>query len=68
MTEQHDTRREFGAVPIVLVIAAAGLAVFGGIWLGPWAAVIVTVGFALVVIAGVVVWASRRGVRVMRRR
>ena len=61
MTEQHDTRREFGAVPIVLVIAAAVLAVLGGIWLGPWAAVIVTVGFALVVIAGVVVWASRRG-------
>jgi hypothetical protein len=61
VTEQHDTRREFSAVPVAVVVSAAGLAVFGGVWLGPWAAVIVTVVFALVAIGALVVWAMRRG-------
>ena len=60
MAEQHETAREFGAVPVVVVVFAIGAAVVGGIWLGPWAAVVVTVGFALAVIAALTVWSSRR--------
>ena len=60
MPEEHETRREFSAVPVVVIVSAIGLAVFGGIWLGPWAAVVVTVGFALIVIAALIVWAMRR--------
>jgi hypothetical protein len=60
MAENHETRSEFGAVAIVLVVAAVGIAVFAGIWLGIVAAIIVTVGFALVAIAALVVWSSRR--------
>ena len=60
MPAEHETRREFGAVPVVVVVFAIGLAILGGIWLGPWAAIVVTVGFALVVVAVLVVWSSRR--------
>ena len=47
MSEQHETGREFSAVPVVVVVFAIGFAIVGGIWLGPWAAIVVTVGFAL---------------------
>jgi hypothetical protein len=60
MAEPHDTRREFGAVPIVLVVFSVGLIVVVGIWLGPWGAVIVTVGFALLAIAALTIWPTRR--------
>jgi hypothetical protein len=60
MPTQHPTRREFSAVPVAIVVSAAGLAVFGGIWLGTWAAIVVTVGFALVAIAALIVWSMRR--------
>ena len=68
MTEQHDTRREFSAVPVAVVVGAVALAVFGGVWLGTWAAVIVTVVFALVAIGALVVWAMRRGSPAMLRK
>jgi len=61
MPEQHETRREFGAVPIVLAVAAVTVAVLVGLWLGAWAAIAVTVGFALAAIAALVVWSTRRG-------
>lgn len=60
MPTQHDTRREFSAVPVAVVVCAIGLAVFGGIWLGAWAAIVVTVGFALLAIAVLLVWSMRR--------
>jgi hypothetical protein len=60
MPEQHETGLEFSAVPVVVVIFAIGAVVAGGIWLGPWAAIVVTVGFALVVIAALTVWPLRR--------
>jgi hypothetical protein len=60
MPERHDTRREFSAVPVALVISAIGLIVFGGIWLGAWAAVVVTVGFALLAIAALIIWPTRK--------
>ena len=60
MPTQHDTRREFSAVPVAVVVCAIGLAVFGGIWLGAWAAIVVTVGFALLAIAALLVWSMRR--------
>ena len=58
MPEQHETAREFSAVPVVVVVFAIGAAVVGGIWLDPWAPIMVTVGFTLV--AGLVVWSMRR--------
>jgi len=58
--ERHYTRREFSAVPVALAISAIGLIVFGGIWLGGWTAVIVTTGFALIVIAALVASSMRR--------
>jgi hypothetical protein len=61
MPERHDTRREFSAVPVAVAVAAIGLAIFGGVWIGPWATIVVTVGFALFVIAALIVWATRRG-------
>ena len=60
MPEPHETRREFSAVPVAVVMAAVGLAVFCGIWIGAWAAAVVTVGFALIAIAALVVWSTRR--------
>jgi hypothetical protein len=60
MPEQHETAREFSALPVVVVVFAIGFAVVGGIWLGPWAAIVVTVGFALVVVAALIVWSLRR--------
>lgn len=54
-------RREFSAVPIAIGISAVVLAVLVGIWLGPWPAAIVTVGFALTLIAGMVAWSARAG-------
>jgi hypothetical protein len=61
MAEQHETRREFSAVPVAVAVSAIGLAVFGGVWLGGWAAIVVTVGFALLAIAALIVWSMRRG-------
>jgi hypothetical protein len=60
MPEQHETAREFSAVPVVVVVFAIGAAVAGGIWLGPWAAIVVTVGFALLAVAALIVWSMRR--------
>jgi hypothetical protein len=60
MPEKHETASEFSAVAVVLVLAAVGVAVFAGIWLGIVAAVIVTLGFALIAIAASIVWGTRR--------
>jgi hypothetical protein len=60
MSEKHSTWRELSAVPVVLVISAIVLAMLSGEWIGPWGAAIVTVGFALAVIAGLTVWSARR--------
>ena len=60
MPEQHETRREFSAVPVVVVVLAIVFAGAIGLWLGPWAALAVTVGVALVAIAALIVWSTRR--------
>lgn len=60
MKGRHETLRELSAVPIAIVVSAGGLAVLAGIWIGPWPAATVTVGFALTVIAGLVLWSTRR--------
>lgn len=41
-------------------MSAIVLAVLVGIWIGPWEAAIVTVGLALSVITGLVLWSTRR--------
>jgi hypothetical protein len=61
MTERRDTEREFSAVPIAIVVVLIAAAVFGGIWLGTWAAVLVTVVLALAVIGFLVYLFTRRG-------
>ena len=60
MPEQHETRSEFSAVAVVAVVFAIGFAIVGGIWLGPWGAIVVIVGFALIAIAALIVWSMRR--------
>jgi hypothetical protein len=59
MTGEHPVRREFSAVPIGLGVSAVVLAAALGFWLGPWSTAIVTVGFALTLIAGMVAWSAR---------
>ena len=54
MSESHESRREFGGALVAVVASAIGCAVFAGIWIGFWAAMIVTVGLALTGIAAVV--------------
>src|SRR5262245_48466815 len=61
MPERHETAREFSAVPVVVVVGGVGLAILGGIWLGLWAAIVVTAGFALALIAALIIWSVRRG-------
>jgi hypothetical protein len=61
MPEQRAPTHEFSALPLVAIVAAIGCAVFAGVWLGFWAAVIVTVGFALAAIGVLIWWAARRG-------
>jgi hypothetical protein len=56
----QDTKRELGPYPLVIVIAIGVVAVLSGIWIGGWAAALVTVGFALVLIAGIVAWSALR--------
>jgi hypothetical protein len=51
---------ELSAVPVAVMISGVTLAVLVGLWIGPWTAAIVTVGFALTVIAGLVTWSARR--------
>jgi hypothetical protein len=58
---EHETRREFSAVPLALAISAVVFAVWVGIWLGAWEASIVTVGFAVIAIAAVVGLLTRTG-------
>jgi hypothetical protein len=60
LNAKRDTLRELSAVPVAVVVSAIVLAVLVGIWDGPWPAAIATVGFALLVIAGLVVWSTRR--------
>jgi hypothetical protein len=45
---------------VAVVVSAIGCAVFAGIWIGFWAAVIVTLGLALIGIAAVIWWSTRR--------
>ena len=60
MSEPHESRAEFGGVLVAVVVSVIGGAVFVGIWIGFWAAVIVTLGLALIGIAGVIRWSTRR--------
>jgi hypothetical protein len=57
----REPTHEFSAFPLVLIVSAVGCAIFAGVWLGFWAAVIVTVGFALAAIGALIWWAARRG-------
>jgi hypothetical protein len=45
---------------VAVVVGAIGCAVFTGIWIGFWATVIVTVGLALIGIAAIIWWFTRR--------
>ena len=60
MSGQRETRVEFSGALIAVVVFVVGCGVVVGIWLGPLLAVIVTVGFALALIAGLLVWSTRR--------
>ena len=61
MPKDREPTHEFSAFPLVAIVSAIGCAIFAGIWLGFWAAVIVTAGFALGAIGGLIWWATRRG-------
>jgi hypothetical protein len=58
--EPHPARWEFSAVPVALATFGVAAAIFAGVWLGIWAALLVTVGFALVALVALVRWASSR--------
>jgi hypothetical protein len=60
MSGQRETRVEFSGALVAVLVSVVGCAIFVGIWLGPLAAVIVTVVLALAVIAGLLVWSTRR--------
>jgi hypothetical protein len=60
LNDSHESRREFGGALVAVVVAVVGCAVFAGIWIGFWATLIVTVGLALVGIAAVIWWGTRR--------
>jgi len=60
MSDQRETRVELSGALVAVAISVIGCGIFVGIWLGPLLAVIVTVGLALAVIAGLVVWSTRR--------
>ena len=57
--EKHETRREFGGALLLVVFFAIVCAVLVGLWIGFWAALAVTLGFALVGIAAAVRFATR---------
>lgn len=61
MTDRRDTEREFSAVPIALLVVAIAAAVFAGVWISGWVAVVVTVGFALAAIGLLIYLFARRG-------
>ena len=48
MTEEHETRFELAGVLIPVAVAAIVFAVCAGLFIGFWAAIIVTVGFGLI--------------------
>ena len=60
MNEPREPWFELSAVPIALAVMAAVLAALVGIWFDAWTAALVTVGFALTVLTGLVVWSERR--------
>jgi hypothetical protein len=60
LTEDHETRAEFGGALVTVVVLAIIGAVLVGIWIGFWAAMIVTAVFALIAIALLVQWSIRR--------
>jgi hypothetical protein len=60
LTEENETRFELGGVLIAVVLAAVGFAVFAGLFIGFWAAIVVTAGFGLLGVAALVMWSTRR--------
>jgi hypothetical protein len=60
MTEPREPWLELGAVPIALAVTGILLVAIVGIWVGPWTAALVLLGYALTVITGLVVWSDRR--------
>ena len=60
VSEQHENRLEFTAFLVVLPVLAIAVVVMVGIYTGPWAALAVTLGFAVIAIAAIVWWSTRR--------
>jgi hypothetical protein len=60
VTERHGTRREFGGALVVCVVLAIAGVVMVGIYAGPWAALAATLGLAVLAIASILLWSTRR--------
>jgi hypothetical protein len=60
MTNEHETRREFSAVLVILPVLAIAGVVMVGIYAGPWPALAVTLGLAVIAIGAILWWATRR--------
>ena len=60
MSGQRETRIELSGAAVAVAVFVVGCAVLVGIWLGPLAAVIATLGLAVLIIAGLLVWSTRR--------
>jgi hypothetical protein len=60
VTEPREPWMEFGAVTIAVVVLAVVAAALVALWISPWTAAIGLVGFALVLIAAMVVLSNQR--------
>jgi hypothetical protein len=60
MSGQRETRIELSGAMVAVAVVVLGGAVIVAIWLGGLAAAIATTGVALLIIAGLVVWSTRR--------
>jgi hypothetical protein len=60
VTERRESTRERQAFLVILPVLAIVGVVMVGIYAGPWTALAVTLGFAVIAIAAIVWWAARR--------
>jgi hypothetical protein len=60
MSDQRETGIELSGAAVAVAVFVLGCAVLVGIWLGVLAAAIATLGLALLIIAGLFVWSTRR--------
>jgi uncharacterized iron-regulated membrane protein len=60
VTQRRETTRERQAFLVILPVLAIAAVVMVGIYAGPWTALAVTLGFAVIAIAAIVWWTIRR--------